>query len=212
MEKPFGPPLRAWATFQTPQAKSRLNPGRLYYPNEFSRVFKKYLDYLPCLDQHPDFKSESKYTQQNMRLVSEALSSMLFDDTFEPRPAAEVKQVDIEISDEAAISRLRPIQDGLDYWQEHRSSPDTVSGGSAPGRSRQCSILPGRGSTRRDSRGSATICRCCRALNETVGCAFMRVPTRGSLTELKGPYGALARKCIFIHLVSKRDNPSTFLA
>jgi hypothetical protein len=28
---------------------------------------------------------------------------------------------------------LRPIQEGLDYWQEHRSSSATGSGGHAPG-------------------------------------------------------------------------------
>jgi hypothetical protein len=43
-----------------------------------------------------------------------------------------VKQDDIEISDDAAISRLRPIQDGLDYWQEHRSSAATGLDGPVP--------------------------------------------------------------------------------
>jgi hypothetical protein len=56
---------------------------------------------------------------------------------FQPQPWAEAAQSDIAISDEAAVSRLRPIQDGLDYWQvlieEHRSSADTGSRGSAPG-------------------------------------------------------------------------------
>jgi hypothetical protein len=32
------------------------------------------------------------------------------------------------------------------------------------------------------------------SVNETAGCAFTRVPTRGSMTELKEPYGALPRK------------------
>jgi hypothetical protein len=34
----------------------------------------------------------------------------------------------------------------------------------------------------------------------TVGCAFTRIPTRGSLTDLKEPHGALPRKCLFIDL------------
>jgi hypothetical protein len=104
----------------------------LYYPNKFSHVFEKYWDYLSCLDQHPDFRNESQYTQYHMTLFSGALSSMNLAD-FQPPPSAEAKQDDIEIADEAAISRLRPIQDGLDYWQEHRSSAATGSGGSAPG-------------------------------------------------------------------------------
>jgi hypothetical protein len=54
-------------------------------------------------------------------------------DPFEPRPVAEAKQSDIEISEDAAISRFGPIQDGLDYWQEHRRSAATGLGGPAPG-------------------------------------------------------------------------------
>jgi hypothetical protein len=55
-----------------------------------------------------------------MMLFSQALSAMARDDAFEPRPAAEAKQSDVETSEDAAISRLPPIQDGFDYWQEHR--------------------------------------------------------------------------------------------
>jgi hypothetical protein len=49
------------------------------------------------------------------------------------RPTPEASQKDIETAEDAPISRLRPIQDTLDYWQEHRSSAVTGSGGSAPG-------------------------------------------------------------------------------
>jgi hypothetical protein len=98
----------------------------------FSHVFEKYWDYLPRLDQHSDFGNESGLTKQHMRIFSAELSSMNLD-AFEPLPAAEAKQTDIEISDEPAVSRLRPIQDGLGSWQEHRSSAATGSGGPAPG-------------------------------------------------------------------------------
>jgi hypothetical protein len=47
-------------------------------------------------------------------LFSQALSGMTQQAAFEPKPAAEAKRADIEISDEAAISRLRPVQDDLD--------------------------------------------------------------------------------------------------
>jgi hypothetical protein len=66
--------------------------------------------YLSCLDQHPDFACESQYTQYHMALFSRALAAMPDQYTFEPRPASEAKQADIEISEDAAISRLRPIQ------------------------------------------------------------------------------------------------------
>jgi hypothetical protein len=68
-----------------------------------------------------------------MMIFSHALSGMSQEAAFEPRPAAEAKQADIEISDDAAISRLRPIQDGLDYCHEHRSSANTDSGMSSLG-------------------------------------------------------------------------------
>jgi hypothetical protein len=50
---------------------------------------------------------------------------MAYEDSFEPRPAAEAKQEDVEIAEHAAVYRLRPIQDVLDYWKEHRSSVGT---------------------------------------------------------------------------------------
>jgi hypothetical protein len=56
---------------------------------------------------------------------------------FEPKPVAEATKADTEISEDAAISRIRPIQDGLDYWQilggVGRRSGFTGSGGPAPG-------------------------------------------------------------------------------
>jgi hypothetical protein len=42
-------------------------------------------------------------------------------------------------------------------------------------------------------------------VNETVGCAFTHIPTRGSLTELKEPCGALPRKCLFMYLFKSRE-------
>jgi hypothetical protein len=68
-----------------------------------------------------------------MLLFSQALSAMAYQDSFEPKPMAEANQKDIEVTENAAISRLRPIQDGFAYWEEHRSSASTVSGDLAPG-------------------------------------------------------------------------------
>jgi hypothetical protein len=52
------------------------------------------------------------------------------------RPSAEAEEKDVLVAEQAAISRLRPIQDGLDYWEEHRSSGASGSGGPEPGRAR----------------------------------------------------------------------------
>jgi hypothetical protein len=101
------------------------------FHQEYSHVFEKYWDYLPCLNQHRDFSSESSYCQEHMMLFTCALSSYCLDG-FEATPAAEANQSDLEIAEDTAISRLRPIQDGPDQWMEHRSSAVPVSGSLAP--------------------------------------------------------------------------------
>jgi hypothetical protein len=63
---------------------------------------------------------------------SVVLLAMTQQAAFEHERAAAANLTDIAISNDAVISRLRPIQDGLDYWQEHRSSANTDPGGSAP--------------------------------------------------------------------------------
>jgi hypothetical protein len=51
--------MSAWAAFQPRKANRRCNPGDLFYTAEVSHVFEKYWDYLTCLQDHPDFASES---------------------------------------------------------------------------------------------------------------------------------------------------------
>jgi hypothetical protein len=50
---------------------------------------------------------------------------------FIPRVSAETKQSDLEIVEDAAVSRLPPIQDGIDFWEMHRRSAVTVPSGPA---------------------------------------------------------------------------------
>jgi hypothetical protein len=69
--------------------------------------------------------------------------------TFELRPSAEAKEEDVLTAEQAAVSRLRPIQDGLDYWEEYGRCAAAVLGGPAPARLGQCSELIGWGCTRR---------------------------------------------------------------
>jgi hypothetical protein len=66
-----------------------------------------------------------------MERFSSALSSMNLSES-RLSVAAEVRQSDIETVEEAAISRLRPIQDGIDFWAD-RSIQGTGSGAPAPG-------------------------------------------------------------------------------
>jgi hypothetical protein len=89
-------------------------------------------DYMPDLSQHPDFASGSLYCQEQMGRFSNSPSTMDLSD-FQPLVNAEAKQSDLETAEDGAISRLRPIQDGLELWGIHRSSGDTGSGGPAPG-------------------------------------------------------------------------------
>jgi hypothetical protein len=53
-----------------------------------------------------------------MNRFSEALSTTDLS-AFEPRVSAEADDKAVQVSEEAAISRLRPIQDGLDFWGVH---------------------------------------------------------------------------------------------
>jgi hypothetical protein len=125
--------VSSWATFQPRQAKPRQDPGFLLYPNEFSHVFEKYWDHLAGLDRHPDFERESEYPRYCMTLFSRGLSGLVAQGIFELRPSAEAKEEDIMVAEHAATSRSRLIQDGLDYWEEHRSSGDTGVGVPGPG-------------------------------------------------------------------------------
>jgi hypothetical protein len=59
---------------------------------------------------------------------SEALSTMDLS-AFEPRVCAEADDKAVQVSEEAAISRLRPIKDGLDFLGVHGCA---VTGSDAP--------------------------------------------------------------------------------
>jgi hypothetical protein len=43
-----------------------------------------------------------------------------------PKPTAEAQEKDLQVAEEAAVSRLRPIPDGPDQWALCRSSTVTV--------------------------------------------------------------------------------------
>jgi hypothetical protein len=83
-------------------------------------------------NRHLDFANESEYTRYCVSLFSQGLSGMA-EGAFELKPSAEAKEEDFEISEAAATSILRPIQDGPDYCEEHGRSAAIGSGGPAPG-------------------------------------------------------------------------------
>jgi hypothetical protein len=67
-----------------------------------------------------------------MNSFSEALSMMDLSG-FEPHVCAEADDKAVQVSEEAAISRLRLILDGLGFWGVHGGAV-TGSGGPAPNR------------------------------------------------------------------------------
>jgi hypothetical protein len=121
--------LAAWATFKPRKSSSRKYQGKLFYPTEASHIFEKYWDHLTRLDEHPDFTSESPLCQERMVQFSRALSK-LRTRNWTPQPTAEAQDKNLQIAQEAALSRLRPIPDGPDQWALCRSS--TVTAGVAP--------------------------------------------------------------------------------
>jgi hypothetical protein len=124
--------LASWDSFQPRRSKPRTTSGRPYYPAEYSHVFEKHWDDLPDLGQSPDFASQSPYCQEQMSRFSSSLSTMDLSE-FQPLVTADAKRPEIETAEKAAISRLRPIHDGPDFWGNHRSSDGTGSGAPAPG-------------------------------------------------------------------------------
>jgi hypothetical protein len=64
-----------------------------------------------------------------MLAFSEGLSNLSCA-SWAPQPTAEAPGKLAKIANDAAISRLRPIADGLYQWDMHRSSAHTVGSGS----------------------------------------------------------------------------------
>jgi hypothetical protein len=81
--------------------------------------------------QHPDFAAEIPYSQEHMAKFSRALAKMRHK-SWTPKSAAEAKQSDLHIAEDAALSRLRPIPDGSDQWEVHLRICGTGSGAPAP--------------------------------------------------------------------------------
>jgi hypothetical protein len=117
--------LMWWACLQPGNKQPRQTPGQLSYPAEQSRVFEKYWNHLENLEEHPVFCHGSEFAQGCMKHFSSAISKLDLAD-FTPRVSAEAKDKDAHIAEEAAISRLRQIQDSSDMWALHRSSAGTV--------------------------------------------------------------------------------------
>jgi hypothetical protein len=107
--------LMWWDSLQLRKKRTRQMPGQLFYPVEHSHVLEKYWDYLENLEYHPEFSQESEFTQGCMKHCSSALSKLNLADCT-PRVSAEAKQSDLETVEDAAISRMHPIQDGSDMW------------------------------------------------------------------------------------------------
>jgi hypothetical protein len=86
-------------------------------------VFDQYWDYLVFLDQHLEFSRCSQSQQERMVAFSAGLGKFSIDPEFGPDVECDVMHKNR--GEDAAFSRLRPIQDRKDYWQvigEHRSS------------------------------------------------------------------------------------------
>jgi hypothetical protein len=125
--------LASWEKFQPRLKRPRTEPGQLFYPAAYSHVFEKYWDHLDDPKSHPEWSQESDFIQECMAQYSAAMGQMNTED-FTPLVDPETKQRRLIIAQEAAVSRLCPIQDAYDFWNLNggRSSQVTASGGPAP--------------------------------------------------------------------------------
>jgi hypothetical protein len=102
--------LASWACFQPRRLQPRESPGRLCYLSEYSRVFETYWHAVPDLKNAPGFESESPFCQEHMCRFSSALSTMNLS-KLTPSVTAKAQRSEVDTAEEAAISRLRPIQE-----------------------------------------------------------------------------------------------------
>jgi hypothetical protein len=129
-EEVFWTAMAAWAQFQPRLSTPRVFPGRLFYPDEVSHVIQDCWTSLEDMSSSPGFSDKSPICRAAMLAFSEGLSRM---DTLNwaPQPAAEAIGKfgkTASIAEIAAHSRLRPIADGPNQWEMHRSSAATVGG------------------------------------------------------------------------------------
>jgi hypothetical protein len=137
--------LSAWATFEPRHKSPRQFPGKLYYPDEASHIFEQCWDHLGNLGSMPGFSQCSQICQEAMLTFSEALNRYTCT-SWETLPVADAPGKLAKIATDAAISRLRPIADGPNQWDMHRSSAHTVSQSSL-GAAMNSEPSPGLGST-----------------------------------------------------------------
>jgi hypothetical protein len=116
--------LSAWATFEPRHKNPRQFPGTLFYPDEASHIFEQCWDHLGDLSRAPGFAQCSPICQQAVRTFSEALSR--YDcSSFESLPAADAPGKLAKIAQDAAISRVRPVADGPNQWEQCGQSTGT---------------------------------------------------------------------------------------
>jgi hypothetical protein len=80
-------------------------------------------------------KKESPHTQQQICLFSFGFSQMPNNADCDIEPDIDATRKELCVAHDAAFSRLRPIQDAIDFWalsEGGRSIPGTDSGDSAP--------------------------------------------------------------------------------
>jgi hypothetical protein len=116
--------LSAWVSFQPRLQKPRQFPGKPYYPDGASHLFEECWQHLDDLGKMPEFSSKSLICQAAMLAFSEGLSHLSCKN-WVPLPTAEAPGKFAKIANDAAISQLRPIADGPNQWDMHRSSAGT---------------------------------------------------------------------------------------
>jgi hypothetical protein len=123
--------LACWEIFNPRKASKRIYPGRLFYPDEASHIIERYWNHLCDLPSHPNFSQESPICQERMTIFSQAMRKFKRTTDWAPQPAAEAPEKCLRIAQDAALSRLRPIADGPNQWEMHRSSADSDGSGEA---------------------------------------------------------------------------------
>jgi hypothetical protein len=97
----------AWANLEPQPGKPNFHDETPFFPDAFPHVLEQSWDYVGNLNKFPGFARFSEFCRNMMEGF---------------RKFATIRRFQ-SYAQSAAISRLRPVQDGLDYWQKISVAP-----------------------------------------------------------------------------------------
>jgi hypothetical protein len=106
--------MKDWEQFQPRLSRPRVDPGQLYFSDEYTHMIEKYWDYLDDPTEHPEAKEDAHYFSA-MQQYAAAVAPMDLSD-LEPQPDSMAPEKSQRVASLAALSQRCLVQDANDYW------------------------------------------------------------------------------------------------